>query len=212
MNFPQNEIEISPWKRTLEKQQRLLLKREQRGKELENASNEYDTPLATADTASDVSDDSKGVLGLRLAPPSAVMAIKPTVMPIPVPIPVHTVSVDSDVNQVSTSVSPTVSRSRSEPLMPAMDSGKTGPCSNSTYYEDNSEELICRAMTLFVISSPLTPAPRKSAVHTTSPFTPPGRQQKYYVVSAGKRTGVFDSWLYLTLLIYSYPSGLFISK
>ncbi|KAF8501151.1 hypothetical protein F5888DRAFT_1632916 [Russula emetica] len=116
-------------------------------------------------------------------------------------------SIDSDVNQVSTSVSPTVSRSRSEPLVPAMDSGKTGPCLNSTYYEDNSEELICRAMTSFVISLPLTPALRKSAVHTTSPFTPPGRRQKYYVVSAGKRTGVFDSWLPYVQSLTSGVSG-----
>jgi hypothetical protein len=76
-------------------------------------------------------------------------------------------------------------------------------CSNSTYhgmFQDNNEELVCRAMASFVISSPPTLAPRK-LTHTTALFTTPERQQKYYVVSAGKRTGVFDSWLYLTLLI-----------
>lgn len=89
-------------------------------------------------------------------------------------------------------------------------------CLNSTYhgtFQDNSDdELICRAITSCVISSP----PRKSAqtaspftassfprrsAQTTLPFTTPGKRQKYYVVSIGKRTGVFDSWLYLALYI-----------
>lgn len=53
-------------------------------------------------------------------------------------------------------------------------------------------------MASFTISE--SPPPKKSA-HTTSPFTTPGRRRKYYVVSAGKCTGVFDSWLYSTSYI-----------
>ncbi|KAI0245297.1 hypothetical protein BJV78DRAFT_1139590, partial [Lactifluus subvellereus] len=64
------------------------------------------------------------------------------------------------------------------------------------------EALICRAMMSLIVSSTSSkPAP------LTSPFTSPGKHRKYYVISAGKRTGVFDSWLPYVQSLTSGVSG-----
>jgi hypothetical protein len=61
-------------------------------------------------------------------------------------------------------------------------------------FQDNDDEGLISAMGSLIVSSP----PRKPAP-LVSPRTTPGKRQKYYVVSAGKRTGVFDSWFVLSL-------------
>src|SRR6266852_5319269 len=53
-------------------------------------------------------------------------------------------------------------------------------------------------------SAHITSLPPQKSTHTTSPFTTPGKRRKYYVVSAGKRTGVFDNWLYYLFSFLSY--------
>jgi hypothetical protein len=156
--------------------------------------------LDVADTTSDVTNDSKGPNPwLHPASPSAVTATKPTTASSTI----HAMHVDSDVDSTSTTNLPTILHSCSEPLMPATDSPKADllsiipkanlisskamalivslftviSCLNSTYhgmFQDNNEELVCRAMASFVILSPPTPAPRK-LTHATAPFTTPRR-------------------------------------
>jgi hypothetical protein len=66
--------------------------------------------------------------------------------------------------------------------------------------QDNADQVLISAMTSLVVSSssrtPALPIP----AFPISSFASPGRRRKFYVVSVGKRTGVFDNWSVLPLV------------
>jgi len=54
--------------------------------------------------------------------------------------------------------------------------------------DDDAQSLLCNAMQSLAVS------PSSPNSVPSSPSATPGRRKKYYVVSAGKRAGVFDNW------------------
>jgi hypothetical protein len=75
------------------------------------------------------------------------------------------------------------------------------------HQENDTDGVLITAMASLVVSS----SPRKT-VFPVSSLRSPGRRRKFYVVSVGKRTGVFESWFVLPLVfliavIYLFLSG-----
>ena len=65
-------------------------------------------------------------------------------------------------------------------------------CDLQRMFQDNNDQALVSAMSSLVVSpSPKKPTPRPLVPLRTTPV----RNRKYYLVSVGKRTGVFDSWL-----------------
>jgi hypothetical protein len=56
--------------------------------------------------------------------------------------------------------------------------------------DQDDDQVIISAMASLVVS----PSPKKPTAPPVSPFTSPVKSRKFYVVSVGKCTGVFDSW------------------
>jgi hypothetical protein len=59
-------------------------------------------------------------------------------------------------------------------------------------FQYNDDEALICAMASIAVSSPPTPVPT---------ITTPGKGGKHYVVSVGRRTGVFDNWFVPSLIL-----------